>query len=464
MTKRTLSGSVKAALLGNARQAAHTASSLEPMQLKVPSRKALSFADLPEYKDYQIQRSVASLLGIENPFFRSHESYAGATSIIEGRECLNFASYNYLGLNGHSHVREAAKAAIDTYGISASASRVVAGERDIHRTLEERIAHFVGVPSAAAFVSGHATNVALIGQLLREEKDLLLHDAYIHNSIMIGAKLSGCARRAFPHNDYDALEAMLSEQAGRFERVLIAVEGLYSMDGDAPDLARLVELKERYKVWLMVDEAHSLGTMGKTGRGIAEAQGIDPLRIDIWMGTLSKTLSGCGGYVAGHSALIDYLKCTSPSFVYSVGMPPAIAAAAIASLEVLENEPERVANLNANTQFFIEEAQKAGLDTGLAQPYAIAPVMVGDSVRAVALADKLLARNINALPIIYPAVPEKSARLRFFLSSEHTREQIIQAVQTTAEELEGLRKANFGLKATATLAKSLRGNTVPHDV
>jgi 8-amino-7-oxononanoate synthase len=462
MSRRTLSGAMKSALLGSARQAAaQSGPSHAVAQAAVPVRPTITFRDLPEYKDFELQKSVSGFLGIKNPFFRSHEGCAGATSVIEGRECINFASYNYLGLNGHPDVREAAKQAIDTYGVSASASRVVAGERDIHRVLEKCIADFLGVDDAVAFVSGHATNIALIGQLLRPRSDLLLHDAFIHNSVMVGAKLSGCARRAFPHNDLDALETMLMEQAGSFERVLICVEGLYSMDGDTPDLARLVELKKRFNVWLMVDEAHSLGTMGGTGRGIAEAQGINPHDVDIWMGTLSKTLSGCGGYVAGDAALIEFLKLTAPGFVYSVGMPPAIAAAAIAAFGVLEREPERVTKLNANSRYFIETAAKAGLDTGTSQGYAIVPVMVGDSVRAVALASRLLDKGINALPIIYPAVPEKSARLRFFLTSEHTHTHMDTAIHTTACELAALQKANFGIKAAAVVARATRRKSVP---
>jgi 8-amino-7-oxononanoate synthase len=238
--------------------------------------------------------------------------------------------------------------------------------------------------------------------------------------------------------------------------VLIVVEGLYSMDGDIPDLPRLAALRERYGFWLMVDEAHSLGVLGATGRGIAEESGVDPGQVDIWMGTLSKTLSGCGGYVAGSAALIQYLKFTAPGFVYSVGMPPPIAGAAIASLSVLEREPERVARLRANGARFVRAARAAGLDTGVSAGLAVVPVMVGDSLRAVHLANRLLERGVNALPIIHPAVPERSARVRFFITSEHSDEQIDRAVAITAEEHAALAQAGFGVKMTAALARATR--------
>ncbi|MFL1875713.1 aminotransferase class I/II-fold pyridoxal phosphate-dependent enzyme, partial [Hansschlegelia beijingensis] len=413
------------------------------------------FADLQELKDIKTQQAVTDLLGVQNPFFRLHDGVAGATTHIDGRTDINFASYNYLGLNGHAEVAAAAKAAIDHYGVSVSASRLVAGERPIHRELERRVADFYGVEAAVAFVSGHATNVAAIGHLMRP-KDLIVYDSLAHNSIVVGATLSGATRRLFPHNDLDALEEILAQQAHSHERVLVAVEGLYSMDGDFPDLARLVSLRDRYGFWLMVDEAHSLGVLGKTGHGVAEECGVDPRDVDIWMGTLSKTLSGCGGFIAGSAALVEYLKFTAPGFVYSVGMPPAVAAAAIACFDLLEREPERVTQLRANGVRFVEKAKEAGLDVGSSTGLAIVPVMVGDSLRAVHLSNRLLERGVNALPIIHPAVPERSARLRFFITSEHTPEQIDEAVAITADEHAKLAKAGFGIKMAAALAKATR--------
>lgn len=425
-----------------------------------PARKRNDrFADLQELKDIKTQQAVMDVLGVANPFFRLHDGCAGATTHIDGRTDINFASYNYLSLNGHPKVAAAAKAAVDHYGVSVSASRVVAGERPVHRELEGRIADYYGVEGAVVFVSGHATNVAAIGHLMRP-KDLIVYDQLAHNSIVVGANLSGATRRMFPHNNLEALEEILIQQAHNHERVLVAVEGLYSMDGDFPDLARLVKLRERYGFWLMVDEAHSLGVLGATGGGVAEECGVDPRDVDIWMGTLSKTLSGCGGFIAGSGALVEYLKFTAPGFVYSVGMPPAVAAAAIACFDLLRDEPERVTKLRANGERFVAKAKELGLDVGDATGLAIVPVMVGDSLRAVHLSNKLLERGVNALPIIHPAVPERSARLRFFITSDHTFEQIDEAVTITAEEHGNLAKAGFGIKMAAALAKATRPKEV----
>lgn len=413
------------------------------------------FADLPELKDVRTQQAVGDMLGVHNPFFAMHDGVAGATIELDGRQLINFASYNYLGLNGHPEIAKAAKAAIDHYGVSASASRVVAGERPIHRELERKIADYYNVDDAVVFVSGHATNVSAIGHLMRRN-DLIVYDALAHNSIVVGATLSGATRRMFAHNDLDALEEILIQQSHSHDRVLVAVEGLYSMDGDYPDLARLVRLRDRYGFWLMVDEAHSLGVLGETGGGVAEECGVDPRDVDIWMGTLSKTLSGCGGYISGSQSLVEYLKFSAPGFVYSVGMPPAVAASAIACFDMLKREPERVAKLRANGLRFVEQAKARDLDVGTASGTAIVPVMIGDSLRAIHLANRLRERGVNALPIVHPAVPERSARLRYFLTAEHSFDQIDEAVAITAEELHGLAKAGFGIKMAAALAKATR--------
>ena len=216
----------------------------------------------PGYQEMLVPKAAAERLRVRNPFFIAHDGVAGAVTRIEGREYFNFSSYNYLGLVGHPAINKAAKDAIDRYGTSASASRVVSGERPIHRELEEALADNYGVEDCAVFVSGHATNVTTIGYLFGP-KDLVIHDALIHNSTLEGAKLSGSARRSFPHNDFDALDTILAEIRSQFERVLIVVEGHYSMDGDIPDLPRLIDIKRRHGCFLMVDEAHSLGILGQ---------------------------------------------------------------------------------------------------------------------------------------------------------------------------------------------------------
>jgi 8-amino-7-oxononanoate synthase len=410
------------------------------------SKDRVSFATLPGYDELRLFRSIGQKFGVDNPYFRLHDARAGSQTRIAGKSILNFSSYDYLGLNEHPDVVQAAKAAIDRYGISASASRHVAGERPVHRALEHALADHYGVEDCLVLVSGYATNLGVIGHLVGS-KDLLVHDALSHNSIVMGGTLSGAARRSFAHNDLDSLDQMLAATRNKFERALIVVEGHYSMDGDYPDLPRLLEIKTRHDAWLMVDEAHSLGVLGRRGYGIAEHFGVDPRRVDIWMGTLSKTLAGCGGYIAGSKELVDYLRLTVGVFVFSVGMPPVIAATAHKALEVLHREPERVARLQHNAAYFCSHAKARGLDLGTAAGTAVCPVMVGDSLLTVVLSQRLLERGVNALPVTHPAVPAKSSRLRFFVTAMHTRTQIETAIDVTAEELANVREraAEFDL-------------------
>ena len=387
----------------------------------------------PGYQQLRVINDAAANLGVRNPYFKIHDGIAGVTTRIEGREYVNFASYNYLGLSGDPRVSQAAKDAIDTYGTSVSASRLVAGERSIHRELERAIADTYGVEDAVVFVSGHATNVSVIGHLFGP-KDLILHDALIHNSVLQGIRLSGAHRLPYPHGDWAAANAILSDQRRRFERVLIVTEGLFSMDGDYPDLPRFVDLKRRHGALLMVDEAHSLGVMGRTGIGISEHFGLPGNSVDIWMGTLSKTLASCGGFVAGDTALVEHLKFLASGFLYSVGMAPPVAAAALAALKCMRAEPQRVTALQHNGMLFKNSARAAGIDVGSCTGLAIVPALTGSSARAVRLSHALFERGIHVQPILYPAVPEKSARLRFFINSGHTEDQILATVGALKDE------------------------------
>lgn len=409
-----------------------------------PVRQVTRFDELPEYQRVMTQKIGAQMAGIGNPFYRSHDRAAGATTVMSGREFANFASYDYLATNTDPLVNQRAKEAIDRFGISASASRLVAGERPVHVELEHALAKVYGVDAAVCFVSGYLTNVAAISCLMGPQ-DLVIHDEFIHNSALAGIKQSGATRRLFKHNDVENLESVLKSLSSDFRRILVIVEGVYSMDGDIADLPALVELRSRYGFWLMVDEAHALGVLGETGRGSFEHYGIDPHDVDIWMGTLSKTTSSCGGYIAGSQALADVLKAEAGGFVYSVGLAPVLAAAALTGLEILTKEPERTARLRRNGALFLKLAKEAGLDTGLATGYSVVPVIVGDSVRAVQLSNDLLEEGVNALPIIHPAVPEGMARLRFFITCNHTDEQISHAVTVTAKRLKDLQDRNFGL-------------------
>jgi 8-amino-7-oxononanoate synthase len=400
--------------------------------------KSTDFSTLPGYDELRFYRSMGEKFGVDYPYFRMHDGRAGSHTEIAGKAVLNFSSYDYLGLNGHPEIVEAAKAAIDRYGVSASASRHVAGERPVHRALERALAEHYGVDDSLVFVSGYATNLGVIGHLVGP-KDLVIYDSLAHNSIVMGGVLSGATRRSFAHNDLGDLDRILASSRDRYARVLIVVEGLYSMDGDYPDLPGLIEIKNRHSAWLMVDEAHAFGVLGRRGYGTAEHFGLDPKLVDIWMGTLSKTLAGCGGYIAGCNELIEYLRLTVGSFVYSVGMPPVIAASALKALELLHREPERVATLQRNGTTFRLLALERGLDVGSGAGTAICPVIVADSLPAVMLSNRLLERGINVQPVTHPAVPAKASRLRFFLTALHSDAEMATAVDMTAEELSNIR-------------------------
>jgi 8-amino-7-oxononanoate synthase len=396
--------------------------------------KFCRFDKFPGYEKVAIPQAAARKLGIENPYFKTHDGVADATTMIGGKSYINFSSYNYLGLSGDARVNQAAKDAIDRYGTSASASRLVAGERPIQRELEETIAGLYEVDDCIVFVSGHATNVTTIATLFGP-KDLIVHDSLIHNSVFEGIKLSGATRRAFNHNDPDSLESILSELRGNFERALIVIEGLYSMDGDIPDLPRFIDIKQRYKAFLMVDEAHSLGVLGETGRGIRENFGVAGKAVDIWMGTLSKAFAGCGGYIAGEKALVEHLKYAASGFVYSVGIAPGMAAASLAAIRIMLLEPERITGLRKCAGYFLEAARARGIDTGFSKGYAIVPAIIGSSLKATKLSQKLFEKKINVQPIIHPAVEEKAARLRFFLNMQHTPAQIDMTLDALTELL-----------------------------
>jgi 8-amino-7-oxononanoate synthase len=417
---------------------------IEPPRVVEIERPAAELGDevwsidaFPEVKGWKTRLLLPDALRIDNPYFKVHEGVARDTSEIGGNEVLNFASYNYLGLGGAPAVTRAAIAATERYGTSASASRIASGERPPHGDLERALATFLGCEASLVLVGGHATNVTVIGHLLGPQ-DLILHDSLAHDSILGGVRLSGARRRAFPHNDMAALDRLLTEQRTRARRVLIAVEGVYSMDGDVAPLAELIEIKNRHKALLYVDEAHSLGVLGATGRGIGENAGIDRRDVELWMGTLSKSLASCGGYIAGSQSLIDFLKYSLPGFVYSVGLPPASAAAALASLELLVAEPERVTTLRARSAFFIDQCRVRGIDTGAAGPSAIVPCIVGNSLDCLRLSDALMNRGINVQPVLYPAVEEHLARLRFFVSSSHSEDQLALTARAVSEELERL--------------------------
>ncbi len=408
----------------------------------------LSVADLESSAELRMLRNAADFPGIPDPFFRVHEGVAGAETTVQGKRYTNFASYNYLGLNGHPEITAAAKAAIDQWGTTVSASRPVSGERAIHRELERALARLHRTEDSVALVGGHSTNVTLIGHLLGRN-DVIVHDGLIHNSIVEGARLSGARRVPFAHLDYDAADRLLAHARPRNGHALPAIEGHYSMDGDVPDLPAFIAVARRHRAWLMVDEAHAVGVLGPRGFGTADYFGVDPTEVDIWMGTLSKSLVSCGGYIAGRVELVQYLKLVLPGFVFSVGMPPPAAAAALAALGVLEREPERVRRLNDHAELFLNLARAGGLDAGSSIGASIVPIMTGSSIFAARLAQALFERGVNVQPILYPAVPERAARLRFFLTAEHSENQIRETVRILSEESRRIAVEPIDLAAVA---------------
>jgi 8-amino-7-oxononanoate synthase len=394
----------------------------------------------PEYLELKRHERMLLAVAESNPYFRvdqgagMHALGMGGIAHIDGREVANFCAYDYVGMARDPFVTAATKAVIDRYGTGAGASRLVSGEKQVHRELETALAEFLGTPASIVFVSGHATNVTTIGHLMGPG-DLIVHDILAHNSILQGARLSGATSRGFAHNDWRALDALLSGIRHGYRRVLIAIEAVYSMDGDFPDLVRFVEVKQKHRAMLLVDEAHSLGTMGRSGRGIGEHADIDRSGVDLWMGTLSKSLASCGGYIAGSAALVEYLKYTAPGFVYSVGISPPSAAAALAALTLLRREPERVTRLHELSSLFLALGREGGLDTGLSGGTPIIPVIIGNSVKCLLLSRALFSRGIMVQPIIHPAVPEREARLRLFITTNHTEAQVRNAVGAIVEEL-----------------------------
>jgi 8-amino-7-oxononanoate synthase len=403
--------------------------------LQAPRRRSLPaprLRDLPDdvtsfesHEDFlrvEDMKAIYERTGLRNPYFIAREgTITNTIDAPEGR-FTTFSGYNYLGLSCDPRGVEAAQRALSVHGTAAGAARLVGGEIPLHRTLEAELAAAIGVEDCVVGVGGYSTNVATI-RYVCDSRDVILHDEYMHNSGVMGAMLSGARRIAFPHNDYAALEALLREHRTAYRRALVLIEGAYSMDGDIPDLPRVLALKERYKALLMVDEAHSIGVLRPRGLGIADHFGVDPRRIDIVMGTLSKSLASCGGFIGGSRALIDAMRYFAPGMLlYSTGLPPGAAAAALESLRIMLDEPVRLERLHDNAAFFVERARAAGLDTGPSQGTAVVPVMLGavEGEFVIRLMSQLMDAGVIVHGMMHPVVPKDQTRLRFFITSDHT--------------------------------------------
>lgn len=381
------------------------------------------FRTHPAYEEINVLNAASQTLDIASPFFRCASAVDRARIRLGLEWHDNYCSYDYVGLNQDKRIAIAVTQAVSEWGVSATASRTVGGERSYHIDLEIAIAAFLGTEAALTFVSGHATNIAVLRTLV-EKSDVVFVDSLAHNSIYEGIIASGAAHVTYPHNDLGRLRALLEDRRANFRNAIIASEGLFSMDGDLAPLSELIDLKNRHDAWLMVDEAHSLGVVGQSGRGIAEEVSVSIDQIDIVMGTLSKSLCASGGYVAGSASLIDLLKCKAPGFVYSVGLSAPIAAAAKTAIEILSAEPERVTALRERSRGLHARLVDEGFNCGSSTGHAIIPIILGDSILASRYSENLLLSGICIAPIIAPAVPHKSARLRVFLTADHTEAQI----------------------------------------
>ncbi|MBQ9264364.1 MAG: aminotransferase class I/II-fold pyridoxal phosphate-dependent enzyme [Clostridia bacterium] len=385
------------------------------------------FEDSPEYKAFEKRYQSLMGDGQENPYFVAHDSPLLDRSYVDEQWMLDFGSYNYVGMSGREETKAAAKAAIDKYGTSASGSRLLAGEKTIHKELEAAIADWKHTEDALVLVGGHSTNVTCIGNFCGKG-DLIVYDAIAHNSIEQGCRLSQATAKPFPHSDVKALESILRNQRHKFAKVLIVIEGAYSMDGDIAPVPEFVKLKKKYGCFLMVDEAHSACVIGQTGGGVDEYFGLAPDDIDIKYGTLSKGLGTCGGYLAGSRALIEYMRYNLPGFVFSVGISPPLAAASLKAIELLRSDPSIMERMRRNIKCFVEEAHKRNLNTCLAGETAIVPILVGKDEDAWELSNRLRKKGVIVPPAVYPAVPKNKARLRFCVISEHQPDEIIEAL------------------------------------
>ncbi len=349
--------------------------------------------------------------------------------MVNGRNMGMYASYGYLGLLGHPRIGAAAKAAVDKYGTGTNGVRTLAGTLDLHVELEETIADFKHTEAAVTYTSGYATNLTVISTLMGRG-DWIISDKLNHASIVDGCMMSGALFRRFKHNDMKRLEIRL-KQAPSDAAKLVITDAVFSMDGDIIDLPKVVELCKKYDAWLMMDEAHSVGVLGKTGRGIEEHFGLGDV-VDIKMGTLSKTIPSVGGYVAGKKDMINYLRHASRAYIFSAALPPAQAAAANESFKVILDEPWRMEKLNANTQQFLGGLKSAGFDTMLSET-AVVPVLCGDDERAYELTAAAQAKDLFVLPVVSPAVPNGLARLRATITAAHATEDIAYALDVLAK-------------------------------
>jgi 8-amino-7-oxononanoate synthase len=369
------------------------------------------------------------------PYFREIQSDQDTEVLIDGRKVLMFGSNSYLGLTNHPKVKEAAKAAIDKYGTGCAGSRFLNGTLDIHIRLEEKLARLVNKEGALCYSTGFQVNLGVVS-LLAGRNDYLLLDELDHASIIEGSRLSFSKVLKFAHNDMDALECKL-KVCNKDRIKLIVVDGIFSMEGDIIKLPELVKLAEKYDASVMVDDAHSLGVIGKNGSGTASHFGLTD-KVDLIMGTFSKSFASLGGFIAADKEVINYIKHNSRSLIFSASMTPASTAAVLASIEIMENEPERIKHLWDITAYALKGFKAAGFDTGKSET-PIIPLFIRDDIKALQLTQMLLADGIFVNPVVSPAVPKEDCLIRYSLMATHTKEQVeisIEKISRAAKALE----------------------------
>jgi 8-amino-7-oxononanoate synthase len=400
-------------------------------------------AEIRTMLEFAKEQSLDSNMG----FFVPQRKIGNGLAFTQGKEMINFSSYDYLGLGDIIEIREEAREAISKYGTSLSATRTVGGEIDLYEELESEIADFVGTEAALLFVSGYLTNLAFLGYVVGQN-DLVLHDDLSHNSMINGIRLSWAKRLSFKHNDPDHLDSMLKQYRNTAEVCLIAIEGVYSMDGDIARLPEILEVARRYNCDIFIDEAHSFGVIGSKGRGILDHYNIPHESDIVLMNTVSKSLASVGGFIASEKPLLDAVRYQAPgASLYCAPMPPAQTAATLAAVRTLKAHPELPARARDRAQLFKDELVKYGLDTGLANGSAVVPVLTGSSYTAVKLSSMLRERNIIAYSVFYPVVPDNLARVRFFISAAHREDDLIKTAAVVAECAEkiGVSKAKNNL-------------------
>jgi glycine C-acetyltransferase len=371
----------------------------------------------------------------------------GPVCHYDGREVINLASNNYLGLCNHPKLREAAIAAVEEYGVGSGAVRTIAGTMHIHMELEEKIARFKGVEACVVFQSGFTANAGAVSSILGKD-DFILSDELNHASIIDGARLSRAKIKVFRHKDVAHAEELLKEIENEPGRKLVITDGVFSMDGDIGPVAALCDLCDKYGAIMMVDDAHASGVLGRNGRGSVDHFGCTQ-RVDVQVGTLSKAIGSLGGYVCGSRDLIDYLYHRARPFLFSTSHPPSVAASCIAAFDILEREPERIERLWANTKYFQEQLTHSGFDIGgRTTPKSETPITpvfvgasgsIGDGRKTMEYSRALFEQGLMATGIAFPTVPEGKARVRCIMTSEHTRGQIDKALEiltTTAKRMD----------------------------